>query len=386
MRKAKEKAEESDRLKSAFLANMSHEIRTPMNGIIGFANLLNENDLSKEKRKEYIQVINNNSKSLLNLIDDIIDFAKIEAEQLTIKKDSFQLHPFLENLNTMFKEVLSSTKRKNIRLILNIPDDDDRIINTDMHRLQQIFVNLINNAIKFTEEGSIEFGYVYVETKFYQFYVKDSGIGIPESKINQVFDRFRQVDEERTRKFGGTGLGLAISKNLVKLLKGDIWVNSIEMKGTTFYFTIPVEQSSYIHHKITRPKQIVHNSDTINLMGLKILIVEDEEINAMFLEELLKPTDAQINVAKDGMEAVEYIKSNPDVDLVLMDIKMPRMNGYDATRKIKQLKPSLPVIAQTAFAMEEEKRKCLDAGCDDYISKPIDRNLLFGKINIILDL
>ena len=380
---AKEKAEESDKLKSAFLANMSHEIRTPMNGIIGFANLLNDPDLSFSTRAEYINVINNNSKNLLHLIEDIIDIAKIEAGQLSIKKSAFNLNKLLDDVYAMFNKLMEKSANKNVELKIKLPKNDDPVIFTDEHRLRQILANLLSNAVKFTETGYIEFGYKITKENFYEFQVKDTGVGINPDKTGLVFDRFRQVDGSPTRKHGGTGLGLAICKNLVKLLGGNIWVNSEPEKGSTFYFTIPLHHDKTIKVSSTLTVNEEITTD-ISFKGYTILIAEDELINYTYLELLLKKNGATLIHASNGKEALEVITQDPTVDLVLMDIKMPMMNGYEATKLIKIQRPALPVIAQTAYAMEEERKKCLDCGCDDYISKPIEPSVLFKKIKYFL--
>jgi hypothetical protein len=380
---AKEKAEESDKLKSAFLANMSHEIRTPMNGIIGFASLLNDPDLSFEKRAEYINVINSNSKNLLHLIEDIIDIAKIEAGQLSIKKSPFNLNTLLDEVYAMFNELMEKTTNKDVELRINSPKINDPVIFTDEHRLRQILANLLSNAVKFTETGYIEFGYKITSDNFYQFHVRDTGVGISPDKIELVFDRFRQADGSPTRKHGGTGLGLAICKNLVKLLGGSIWAESELDKGSTFHFTIPFHRDKTAE-KTPREEPNEESGRKISLDGYTILVAEDELVNFTFLELLLKKNGAALIHASNGKEALEVVTKNPAVDLVLMDIKMPVMNGYEATGLIKKERPALPIIAQTAYAMEEEKKKCLALGCDDYISKPVEPLILFKKIKQLL--
>lgn len=379
--KAKNKAEESDRLKSAFLANMSHEIRTPMNGILGFANLLNDSDTTAKLRKEYTEIINQNGKILLKLIDDILDIAKIEAGQLKIFENPFYLDQVMNEQYMLFKTLLENNKNKNVQLILSLPEPRiSKKIVTDQGRLSQIISNLLSNAIKFTDQGTIALGYTLDNDTTIKFFVKDTGIGLPMEKSKIIFDRFRQADESSARIYGGTGLGLTISSNLVRLMNGNIWVESEVGKGSSFYFTFPYKpQPDAINQPpfaSLLPKELPYNWS-----GKCILIAEDEHVNFLYLKELLKTTQAQLIHAKDGKEAISICELNSDIHLVLMDIKMPRVNGYAATFEIKRLRKDLPVIAQTAYAMEEEIIKCKQAGCDDYISKPIDRQKLLLTID-----
>ena len=379
LKEAKEKAEESDRLKSAFLSNMSHEIRTPMNAIIGFSDILSNQDITSDERKVYHDYIHNSCNSLSNLIDDIIDISKIEAGQIKIENTDFHINDLIEELNTYFEEMRVRKGKSKIELRVMKPSDmDDLIIRGDPVRLRQILVNLIGNAIKFTEEGFIEFGYTLMNKKTLQFYVKDTGIGIIEEEHNLIFKRFRQVDYSSARNYGGTGLGLAISKSLVELMDGRMWVSSNYGKGSTFYFTIPFKQRNEPERKISDGKETFAN---YSWKGKTILIVEDEFINYKLFEIAFKKADVDFIWAKSGEKAIEMCKSNDNIDLILMDIKLPNMNGYEVTKKIKEFRNEIPIIAQTAYAMQDEREKCLKAGCDDYISKPIDLDKLFSMIN-----
>jgi PAS domain S-box-containing protein len=375
---AKSEAEESDRLKTAFLANMSHEIRTPMNSIIGFSNLLNEPELIHAKKEEYLQHILQSSNLLLNLIDDIIDISKIEAGQVNI-------NPAECNVNKLMKELFNSIKETSgniaIELKLNLPPDSDLFsFKSDPFRLRQILSNLMGNALKFTEAGSIELSYVIKKNdsrQMIEFCIMDTGIGIPKDKQNIIFERFRQVDDSRTRRFGGTGLGLAISKRLVDLLGGTIWVESEIEKGSCFYFTLPFESGA--NEKVIQPEPF--NALKYNWKGKTILIAEDENSNFELLKASIGRTQIKIIRAMNGEEAVNHVKKNDSINLVLMDIRMPKLNGYDATRQIKILKPHLPVISITAYAMSEDETKSLEAGCDMYISKPIRPANLLTLLN-----
>jgi len=376
---AKVKAEESDKLKTAFLANMSHEIRTPMNGILGFAEMLNDDHLSEGNRKRYVEIINNNGKMLMNLIDDIIDFAKIEAGQTKILQQEFSLNALLNQIHSSFLAVNVKKDKDTIKLKIGKAfDNENCYIQTDPNRLRQVLTNLIGNAFKFTKEGFIEFGYNLPEKGVLEFYVKDTGIGISPDKIDLIFERFVQADYSRSRKYSGSGLGLAISKGFVELLGGKMWVQSVENEGSTFYFTIPyVQASKKPVEEIDKKKP---RSD-YNWEKKTFLIAEDDTFSYKLLEGFLKRTNASILHAEDGIKAVEICKSNPDIDLILMDVQMPEMNGMEATKLIKEFRKDLPVIAQTANAIAEEKQKCLEAGCDDFVTKPINMTELFEKID-----
>ncbi len=381
LEEAREKAIESDKLKSAFLANMSHEIQTPMNAIIGFSKLLSPDETNQSDNSEYIEIIRSTGNSLLTLIDDIIDFAKIEAGEVTINRSACIVNKVMKELHTSFESERLNKGKNNLELLLNIPEKSEELtIVTDQNRFRQIFSNLLNNALKFTVKGKIEFGYD-VKKEFLVFYVRDTGIGIPKEKQGIIFERFRQVEFNYTKKFGGTGLGLAISKNLVKLLGGEIWVESEKGKGSVFKFTVPLV-------KTRKPKEYIKHLQpmkTNEWKGKVILIVEDNELNSKLLQRMLEPTGAEILIAKDGKPAIEACTTNKAISLVLMDIQMPEMDGYEATRTIKSMNPEIPVIAQTAYAMAEEREKIISAGCDDYISKPIRQRELFSTLSKYLN-
>jgi PAS domain S-box-containing protein len=378
---AKNKAEESDKLKSAFLANMSHEIRTPMNGILGFASLLNDKETTPKLRREYAEIIDQNGKILLKLIDDILDIAKIEAGQLKIMETPFNLDQIMYEQYLLFKTLLDKKENKYVKLILTLPEPKiNHKISTDQARLSQVLTNLLSNALKFTEHGSIEFGYHLEDPSTLKFFVKDTGIGLPPEKSKIIFDRFRQADESSARRYGGTGLGLTISSNLVRLMGGNIWVDSEAGRGSTFYVTLPYkpqhEDVNTSPYSLLLPKPMLY--DWSNKF---ILIAEDEHVNYLYLQELLKSTRVNLIRAKDGKEAIALCHENSNINLILMDIKMPNVNGFTATREIKKIRQYLPIIAQSAYAMEEEIMKCKEAGCDEYISKPIDPQKLLLLID-----
>jgi signal transduction histidine kinase/CheY-like chemotaxis protein len=372
-------AEESDKLKSAFLANMSHELRTPMNAIIAFSNFLRDPELNTNKREEYLDHITAAGDSLLRLIDDIIDIAKLESSQLKISIGPVNISRLLKELYKLFIN-LKSKHNYRAELNLNIDRKIDFIVNTDAIRIKQIISNLLENAFKYTPKGEIEFGVIDKEN-WLEFYVRDSGIGIPAEKQDQIFDRFSQVETDLNRKFGGTGLGLAISKNLVELLGGTIRVESSPKEGSIFYVAIPALDLRKVEvvPEITRAANII-SENNYNWESKTILVAEDEELNFKVLDSYLSKTNARILRASDGAKAVEMCM-HEKVDLVLMDIQMPNMDGYEATLAIKKLNKDVPVIAQTSFAMTNEKDMCMHAGCDDFITKPLDLDSLLAKIS-----
>jgi PAS domain S-box-containing protein len=374
---AKEKAEESDRLKSAFLANMSHEIRTPMNAIIGFTQLLADPNISGNKKEEFIRIITHNGQTLIGLIDDIIDIARIEAGHLTINNTECHLNVLLPELQKQYLEIVQTIGKKNIDIILDIPSEKI-ICYTDSFRLRQVLSNLIDNAVKFTSEGYIEIGLRRTDDNKLLFYVRDTGIGIPADKVALIFDRFMQIEEADTRSYGGTGLGLTISQNLVRMLKGEIKVDSKPGEGSTFYFTLPLPIL-----EINQPESLQKEKlqDYNNLWKDKVfLVAEDDKYNSRIIEELLRNTGVAIVHAWNGKEVLEKIRSDVRFDLVLMDIRMPVMNGLVAAQEIRKSFPDIIIIAQTAYANEEDKHLCIEAGCNDYVSKPIDKKQLFNTI------
>ena len=362
---AKAKVEESGQLKTAFLQNMSHEIRTPMNAIIGFTGFLDNPDLSMEKRKSFTSIIQNSTNQLLSIITDILSISSIETKQEKASIEKVCINNIIVDLLAIFK---TQAHTHNISLYAKQQlTDIQSNIYTDNTKVTQILTNLITNALKFTHEGFIEFGYNF-KNEYLEFYVKDTGIGIKTEMQEKIFERFRQAHDNINKQYGGTGLGLAISKAFAELLGGTIWVHSELERGSTFYFTIPYKPVYEINKTNFQTDQAENK--------ITILIAEDEEYNFLYLEELLNNTDIQIIHTKDGKETVEYCRQNPIIDLILMDIKMPIMTGHEAAKQIKDFRPDLIIIAQSAYALEHERVKYSGTAFDDYITKPINKDKL----------
>lgn len=368
--RARDRAEESDRLKTAFLHNISHEIRTPMNAITGFSALLGEPDLDSESRRSFIDVITRSSDHLLSIVNDIIEISNIEAGIIKINRNNINVNSILKGLYDQFAIIANE---RNIAFKYTAPlPDNDAIILTDRTKLEEILSNLLSNAFKFTQKGQIGFGYK-LKDKSLEFYVSDTGIGIPEDMHLRIFDRFFQVENAVSRQYEGTGLGLSISKAYAELLGGRIWLTSEQGKGTIFCFTLPYNK---IHLVSTSEKEIIV-PEKVKINSKKtILIAEDDEFSYLLIVKLLSSLRINLIRAKNGKEAVELCKSPGGIDLVLMDVKMPLMDGYTATIEIRKMLPSLPVVAITAYAYKSDKEKILDSGCNDYISKPVKKEVL----------
>lgn len=379
IKKAKGKAEESDRLKSAFLANMSHEIRTPMNGIMGFAQLLKEPNLKGEEQIQFIDIIENSGKRMLNIINDIIDLSKIEAGQMELILNEVNINKQTEYLYTFFKP---EAEKNGLKLSFdNGLPNHLALIESDKEKIYAILTNLIKNAIKYTNSGNIDFGY-QLKTKNgiaqLEYYVKDTGIGIESERQLAVFERFIQADQSLSSQYEGAGLGLAITKAYVEILGGEIWLESEPNIGSQFYFTIPY------HVKATPKIKIKADSakpdEDLNHKKLTVLIAEDDEISSSYLSTLTINFSKEILLASNGLEAIEIFKQNKNIDLIFMDIKMPVMDGYTATKKIREIDKEVCIIAQTAYALHGDREKALEIGCNDYISKPITKKQLLDLI------
>jgi len=403
--RATQKAEEATKLKEAFLANMSHEIRTPMNAIIGFSSLLSKRNLG-EQEKEFVTTINLAGENLMTIINDILDISKIEAGMMTFEKNNFSVKEIFKVLNEMLTE---KAKEKNLELVFKCDEDVPDVLLGDSTRLTQIIINLAGNAIKFTKKGSI-----HVHAKVFQnnpdspeildssggkdenilmeFSIDDTGLGIPQDKLAQIFERFRQAESRTTRKYGGTGLGLSIVKNLVELQGGTLSVKSEFKVGSVFSFCIPYKKSVEV---LKAPEIVRKNYNMEELSKLNILLVEDNPMNIKLILSLFSEYNLKLQVAENGSVALGKIKENNGstsnlagrqvintcFDIILMDMEMPVLNGYETTTIIRnELKNNIPIIAMTAHAMEGERERCLSLGMNDYISKPINSNLLFEKM------
>ena len=377
--KAKAQAEESDRLKSAFLANMSHEIRTPMNGILGFAEILKDPELSGDQQQEYIKIIEKSGNRMLNIINDIVDISKIEAGLMKLDIRDSNINEQIEYIYTFFKpEVEAKGMKLSFKTILSARE---ATILTDREKVYAILTNLVKNAIKYSKQGSIELGYKIVETQCIaslQFYVKDTGIGIPRNRQEAIFERFIQADITDKMARQGAGLGLAITKSYVEMLGGKIWVESQEGEGSTFYFTLPY---NYKAESDGFAQSSVSSTEKYNwAKKLKILIAEDDQTSEMLISIMVNTFGREILRVVTGTDAVESCRNNPDIDLILMDIQMPVMGGYEATRQIRGFNKNVVIIAQTAYGLSGDREKAIEAGCNDYVSKPINKIDLLALI------
>jgi len=377
LEKAKEKAEESDQLKTSFLTNLSHEIRTPMNAILGFSDLLDEKNLKDKERSEYLSVIRKSGSNLVSIIDDLIEMSKIDANQITPKYSSVNLESCISELYETLKITIPQSQDIDFHIIKNHKTENYSVL-TDETKLKQIIVNLATNAIKFTDRGFVAFGYVIdEENETINFTVKDSGLGIDENKHKYIFDRFKRIDGDMSIKAGGLGLGLAISKAYVEMLDGTITLESNIGKGSVFSFSIPLKINR-INKKDQQP--ICNLAVSEEVESGTVLIAEDDNINFLLLKKMMQSKEYTIIRAINGQEAVAICIKNANIDVVLMDIKMPVMDGFEAFEKIKVFRPELPIIAQTAFASIDDKEKIEQMGFFGYITKPIDKEKLFDRI------
>ncbi len=368
-------AERANQNKTAFLANMSHEIRSPLNGIIGFSELLADKNLSDAERERYLNIIQNNGNALISLLSDLIDISKLESGKLVIANRSFVPAKLMEELKYQF-EGSSHLNTEGVNVVFSSTKTfQEQELNSDPNRLRQILINLITNAIKFTTKGRIEIGADFSDDEM-MFWVKDTGIGIPFENQSLVFERFRQIESATASPVVGFGLGLAISKALVELLGGQIWVESRPKQGSLFVFTIKTN----IVNNTMETTQFNNSSYPFDFREHTILIAEDIDFSFLYIEAVLRRTGVKILWAQNGKEAIEHVKTNQDIDLILMDMHMPVMNGYDATEIITKLRPALPVLAQTAFVLPEDMKKCYAAGCTGYLAKPIRKEQLLNTL------
>ncbi len=373
---ALEKATESDRLKIAFLQNISHEIRTPMNGIYGFSELLRSNHLSGDEQQSYIDIIMKSGDRMLNTLNDIMDISRLETGNVALNISTTNVNDELENLLILFRpEVEKKGLQFNYTTDLQTAD---AVIETDSDKLHSVMFNLISNSIKYSHNGNIEFGYVKKEDCL-EFYVSDTGIGIPAERQNAIFDRFVKSDIEDKEVYEGSGLGLSISKAYIEMLKGSMWVDSVEGQGSKFYFTLPYYPTSRLIIESDAESPVIQFEEHIE--GLKILIVEDDLTATEYLDIIVQDISTTILHASNGSEAINLCQNNSDIDLILMDLKMPIIDGYEATKQIREFNKQVIIVAQTAFALVGDREKALNAGCDEYISKPLNKTALIEIIN-----
>ncbi len=371
----KQAVEDGKQIRSAFLSNVSHELRSPINGILGLADLLKSPDISQDEQLKYIGLIRHAAEILLHLVNDLIDISRIEAGQIKLQITQTMINPLLRELHAFF-EVQTQKKGLHFHCTTGL-EDSESIIETDSLRVSQILINLIYNALKFTDKGSIHIGYDKKDGML-EFYCVDSGCGIPPAMKERIFDRFQQVDNPTIRNGEGVGLGLNISKSLTSLLGGTIGVASEEGKGSRFFFTLPYNPPKPEHASILEEQ-------AGSLPVITILLAEDDKVNVLLMKAILKNEPMTIMTAENGQVALQLAENHPEINLVLMDINMPVMNGYEATSRIKQLRPELPIIAQTAFTTHEERETAKRAGCDGFIAKPIKKNELLELINKLLN-
>ena len=378
----KNKAEEKNRLKSEFISNLSHEIRTPMNGIIGFSGFLNNHDLTIEKRKQYIRIIQNSGHQLLRIVDDLIEISSLETKQLVASEQPFCFNEMLFDLFTVFD--LRAKENKTPLYLKRGLSDEASTIFSDRSKLNKIISNLIDNALKFTSDGYIEFGYLLHEENL-RIYVEDTGVGIAIQKQESIFERFSKENNEMSNNVSGLGLGLSIAKENTKLLRGEISVKSKKGKGTTFFVDIP-----YKPLKTSKSKKLIKSSEIKKESAQSILIADDEEVNYLYLEILLKEVfkvNCEIIHAKNGKEAIKQCEINSKIKIVFMDLKMPLIDGYKAMKMIKKIRPNLIIVAQTASSSEEDIRKITTSGFDDYMIKPINNEAfdeVLKKYNLVI--
>ncbi len=384
LKSAKAAAEASDRLKTTFLGNLSHEIRTPMNAIVGFASLMQMEELSEEKKRLYLNQIVTGSKDLLHLIEKTVVLSRIDLGQIKINSRQFFVNKRLEELTSKYTGILCEAGKEHVELNLEAGrKEDDFVIQADPIRVLEVLNNLMENAVKFTDNGRITLGYAYLEEEAdggydsLLFYVKDTGPGISKEKQGIIFDRFVKMVDRNDTVLRGAGLGLAIARELVQLMGGELWVESVPGQGSKFYFTLPISYSKNQRREEEKKSRKAYS----DWSEYHLLVAEDMESNYLYIKELLAPTKINILRARDGLEAVELFEKHTEIDVVLMDILMPGLDGYEATSRIREIRSGIPVVAQTAFTFEGEMQNGLYAGCfTDYVMKPFTRDMLLGYL------
>jgi len=372
------KAQESDRLKTAFLNNISHELRTPMNGILGFLEYLEDPQLEGEIKSQFIKNIRVSSERLLNTLQDLIEISEIEAGDLKVKFETVNLQNLMRFIRKLYQP-RAQAKNLEIDFSLEVPEDQ-QVIWSDQNKIKGILIHLLNNALKFTNRGKIHLRINLVGDQL-NLSVTDTGIGMNETDIANIYQHFVQIEEHLTRKYDGLGLGLTICEAYSRCLNGSIEIESQVDHGTTVMLQIP-----YISGKqeVAKEKELLNGHQKFS--KAKVLLVDDDPINLQLLEKFLKDSVGELDTlkAKNGVEAVEYYKQDPSFDLILMDLKMPLMNGFEATREIRKLNSEIPIIAQTAYAMHQDKEKALSEGCNDYLSKPLNKALFYKTLDKFL--
>ncbi|WP_421919375.1 hybrid sensor histidine kinase/response regulator [Marinifilum sp.] len=375
LEKAKKVAEESNELKSAFLSNISHEFRTPLNAIIGFSNLLKENNLDKADQNKFIQNILSSSSKLMKMVNNLLYVSKMDSNQLNFTLDFFNINAILREVESYLHSQIVNKPEIEFKLVLPV-NSEDLQIESDREKVLQILDSLLDNALKFTKCGKVELGYYIDNNSIPVFYIRDTGIGMSKEKQASIFEAFRQLDYEANRKFEGSGLGLTLCKKLIHLLGGEIWFDSEEDLGTNFYFRLSGSgkiQMDLLNSLTSKSDRNLNAIENLKYSEKNILIAEDVKSNFNYLNAIIELTDATVIWAKNGKDAIQICNhNNPRIDLVLMDIRMPEVDGMEAIKQIKNVNATIPVIVQTAYAMNSEREECLKAGADQFISKPID--------------
>ncbi|HKL37765.1 MAG TPA: response regulator [Bacteroidales bacterium] len=380
--KTREMSQDGNRLKESFLSNMSHEIRTPINGIMGFTQILLERKTDEQQTREYLEIIYQQTGKLLGNINDLIEISKAASNQLQMQATRFNVINLLHNLRQCYSRKLEAGDEAAVSLKLDFPDTSDAVfIRADQQKLRQVLEHLLDNALKFTFEGGIKLGFEIADEREFHFYVQDTGIGIPQGKQSEVFDSFRQVDEGFSRQHQGSGLGLTLAKHYVEIMGGCIGLHSEEGKGSCFYFRIPRHPEAGFSPEV--PKTM--DEPVPSWDDRTLLLVEDDPSSQLYLREALDPTGVKVLLSETGGHALQLLEKVEQPDLVLMDVRLPDISGLDVIRKIREAGHHIPIIAQTAHAMDNDRRKCLQAGADDYITKPVGISNLLSTVARLID-